>query len=215
MNTTTRTIKNIQHKMQGMDEDSIRYQVLRHAKDFKASWIGLGQALYSVWKDKLYRDWGYAKFDAYTSKEIGIRKQTALKLLRSYYFLEKEEPHYLSPDYSENADAALVPTYESVDLLRRASKRKELDKTDYANLKKKIFEAGKDANEVKKDLTALIKERQELEPQEAWQKKRMAFIRRLVGTLKTLRAELKVTKVLPEQVLKETERLIGRLEDAL
>jgi hypothetical protein len=212
MGTTTKTIKNIQQKMQAMDESSIRCQALSRAKDFKTSWIALGQTLYSVWKDKLYKDWGYTDFDAYTSKEIGIRKQTAMKLLRSYYFLEKEGPYYLAPDYAQKADVAFVPTCESVDLLRRASKRKELDRADYTNFKKKILEFGRDTSEAKRDLTALLKEKQELEPQEAWEKKRVAFIRRLLGTLKTLRTELKTTKILPEQILKETERLIDRLE---
>ena len=209
---SNQSIKNIQQKMQDMDENSIRYRVLQNAKDFKSSWVGLGQALYTVWKDKLYRDWGYNKFDSYTSKEIGIRKQTALKLLRSYYFLEKEEPHYLERDYAQNANAATAPAYEAVDLLRRAAKRKELDKSDYADLKKELFESGRDAGEVKKDLTALLKQRQELLPQEAWQKKRMSLIRRLLGTLKSLRVELTATQMLPAQVLKETEKLIDRLE---
>jgi len=99
-----------------------------------------------------------------------------------------------------------------VDLLRRASKRKELDTADYAALKKKVFESGRDASEVKKDITALIRQRQELEPEEVWRKKRLSSIRRLLGTLKALRTELKATKVLPAQVLKETEKLIGHLE---
>ena len=203
--STNKTIKNIQLKMQDMDKNSIRYQALQHAKDFKASWIGLGQTLYTVWKDKLYRDWGYGDFDAYTSKEIGIRKQTALKLLRSYYFLEKEEPQYLQ----------VAPTYESVDLLRRASRRKELDKADYADLKNKLFDSGKDVSEVKKDLTAMIRQRQELEPEEAWQKKSLASVRRLLGTLKALRTELKTTKTLSEQILRETEKLIDHLESEI
>jgi len=184
----------------------IRQAVLQHAKNFKSSWVELGRALYTVWKDKLYKDWGYNDFDAYTSKEIRIRKQTALKLLRSYYFLEKEEPRLLTK---------AAPAYESVDLLRRASIKKELDKSDYADLKKKLFESGKDASEVKKDLTALIRQRQELEPEEAWKKKRTAVIKRLLGTLKALKTELRATKMLPEQVIKETEKLIDRLESEI
>ena len=216
MNTSTnKSIKKIQLKMQDMDKNSVRYQALQHAREFKASWIGLGRALYTVWKDKLYRDWGFGNFDAYTSKEIGIRKQTALKLLRSYYFLEKEEPQYLQASGAENTESAPAPAYESVDLLRRASRRKELNKADYADLKNKLFDSGKDVNEVKKGLTALIRQRQELEPEEAWQKKRMAFVRRLLGTLKALRTELKATKALPEQILKETEKLIGHLESEI
>ena len=96
----TKSIKNIEEKMENLPTETIRHRVLQSAKNFKASWIELGQSLYTVYKDKLYKNWGYLTFDAYTSKEIGIRKQTALKLLRSYYFLEKKEPDYLIKDYT-------------------------------------------------------------------------------------------------------------------
>ena len=76
MTTRTKSIERLEQKMEDMDRDSLRYHILENAKMFKTSWIELGQALYSVWKNKMYRDWGYMTFDAYTSKEIGIKKQT-------------------------------------------------------------------------------------------------------------------------------------------
>ena len=83
----TKSLQNIEEKMKGLDENSLRYHILESAKSFKTSWVELGRSLYSVWKDKLYKEWGYSTMDAYTGKEIGIRKQTAMKLLKSYYFL--------------------------------------------------------------------------------------------------------------------------------
>ena len=111
----TRSMRNIEEKMAGLDERSLRYRILQDAKNFKTSWVSLGRALYTVWKDKLYKEWDYSTFDIYTSREIGLRKQTALKLLRSYYFLEKEEPRYLSEHYAESAEAANIPGYEAID----------------------------------------------------------------------------------------------------
>ena len=87
-----KSLRNIEDKMASLEEGSLRYHVLESAKNFKSSWIELGRSLYSVYKDKLYKAWGFNTFDAYTLKEIGIKKPTAMKLLRSYYFLEKEEP---------------------------------------------------------------------------------------------------------------------------
>ncbi|MDP2928664.1 MAG: hypothetical protein Q8O01_01190, partial [Candidatus Omnitrophota bacterium] len=107
----TKTLSAIEEKMADVDEGSLRYKILSSAKSFKTSWIDLGQALYSVWKDKLYKDWGFLTFDAYTSKEIGVRKNTALKLLKTYYFLEKEEPQLANKGYIETKDAAEVPSY--------------------------------------------------------------------------------------------------------
>ncbi|MDD5432719.1 MAG: hypothetical protein PHO70_07040 [Candidatus Omnitrophica bacterium] len=211
----TKSLENLEQKMENLDQNSLRYHVLESAKSFKTSWLDLGRSLYSVWKDKLYKDWGYTEFDIYTVKEIGIRKQTAMKLLKSYYFLEKEEPGYLQKEFSETANAAQLPSYESVDLLRTAKNKKTIDEEDYNNLKKDIFEKGKDVREVKKDLTAMIRQRQELEPEEAYEKRRFATIRRFLGTLKALKQEVEMSKLLPSPIIKEAEALIKKLESEL
>lgn len=216
MNTIkTKSLKSIEEKMTGMDVNSLRYHVLESAKNFKTSWVELGRGLYSVWKDKLYKDWDYSTFDIYTSREIGIRKQTAMKLLKSYYFLEKEEPGYLKQDYVDSADAALVPGYESIDVLRLAKNKKTLDEDDYANFKKEIFEKGKDARALRRDLTAMIRDRQELEPEEAYKKKKHTTVKRFLSTLKSLKQELEISKLLPMPLIKEAAELIRKLEAEL
>lgn len=211
----TKSVQQIEERMQGLDTSSLRYHVLESAKNFKSSWIELGRSLYSVWKDKLYKDWGFGTFDIYTAKEIGIKKLTAMKLLRSYYFLEKEEPEYLNKEYSQTAETAKLPSYEAVDLLRKAKDKKTLDNSDYLNLKKEIFERGKDYSEVRKDLTTLIRQREELEPEEAYQKKRSATLRRFLGTLKALKKEAEISKLLPSLIIKEAGELIKKIEEEI
>jgi len=207
-----KSIQNIEEKMESLDTNSLRYHILESAKNFKISWIELGRSLYSVWRDKLYKDWGFSTFDIYTAKEIGIRKPTAMKLLRSYYFLEKEEPAYLKNDYTE---AAKVPSYEAVDLLRKAKDKKTLDAQDYSKLKKEIFEDGKDIQSVKRDLTSLIRQREELEPQEAYKRKRVATLRRFIGSLKALKQEAEISKLLPMALIKDAGELIKKIEQEL
>lgn len=214
-NFRTRSLENIEEKIQSVEENSLRYQILKSAKSFKTSWIELGRALYTVWKDKLYKEWGYGSIEAYTSKEIGIRKQTAMKLLRSYYFLEKEEPDYLRGDYCESHDAALVPSYESIDVLRQAKNKKEIEASDYANLKKEIFEKGKDAREVKKGLTAFIRERKELASDEAREGKKFTVLKRFLSALKSLKRELEISKLASFQIVKEADNLIKKIESEI
>jgi hypothetical protein len=208
----TKSLQEVEQRMQGIDAKSLRYRILESVKNFKTSWIDLGQCLYTVWKDKMYKEWGYSSFDIYTAREIGIKKQTAMKLLRSYYFLEKEEPRYLNKDYSQATDAASVPSLESIDVLRLAKAKKALDEGDYVRIKKDIFEKGKEAREVRKDLTALIRQRRELEPEEAWEKRRLATIKRFLSVLKTLKNELEDAKLLSASLLKEVDDLIKKLE---
>ncbi|RJP29686.1 MAG: hypothetical protein C4533_01485 [Candidatus Omnitrophota bacterium] len=211
----SRGMEKLEKKMQSIDADSMRYRILESAKMFKSSWIDLGQALYSAWKDKLYKNWGYQQFETYSVKELGIRKQTALKLLRSYFFLEKEEPAFLKREALESLEPSHVPNYESVDMLRSAKSRKILDEQDYSELKKDILEKGKDYRDVKKGLTELIRQRNELEPDEARQQKRQASLKRLLGLLRSVKKEAEVSKFLPEPVLKDAESLIKKIESLL
>ncbi|MFA5068637.1 MAG: hypothetical protein WC300_02175 [Candidatus Omnitrophota bacterium] len=211
----TKSIRTIEEKMSHLEESDIRRGILESAKSFKTSWISFGQALYTVWKDKLYKGWGYDKFEAYTAKEIGIRKQTAVKLLRSYCFLEKEDPLYLKKDYNDEADTALVPSYESVDVLRLARDKKDLSKEDYAKIKKSVLEMGKDAGSVKKDLTALIRQREQLQPEEVWQKKRLTLLKRFLTTLKSLVDEARASNMLSSKAIDDLQKIIDGMETEL
>lgn len=208
----TKSLRNLEEKIAQAGGDSLRCHILESARNFKTSWIDLGRALHAVWSDKLYKGWGYSTFEIYTSKEIGIRTQTAMKLLKSYYFLEKEAPQYLTKEYSGTETAAAIPGYESVDLLRRAKNKDILDAQDYVRMKKEVFENGRDERAVKQDLTALIQQRREIEPEEAYRQKRASVVRRLLGTLKTIQREAQMSKMLPAPLIQEMSRLIKKLE---
>jgi len=212
---STRSLNSIENKMGDIDEDSIRYRILRSAKNFKTSWIELGQALYSAWKDKLYKEWGYITFDAYTQKEIGIKKTTALKLLKSYYFLEKEEPAYVQKEHTESCDAGNIPNLDSVNMLRLAKNKDVMDRDDYARLKKEVLDNGKEPKDFKKDLTTLIRQREELDPDEARKARRIATLKRLISMLKAVKTEAEASKLLPANIIKETVSLISRIESEL
>lgn len=212
---TTKSLSRIEQQMEASSGDPLRRRMLECAKNFKTSWIDLGQSLYAVWKDRLYKEWGYMTFEAYTAKEIGIKKQTAMKLLKSYYFLEKEEPVLLEKERSEDANVAAVPSYESVNLLRLAKGKKAIDEDDYRALKRDVFQGGKDAGDVRKCLTGMIKQRRELDPEEARQARRTASLKRIIATLKALRTEAESSKMLPQAILKETSQLIAKLEAEL
>lgn len=209
----TKAIQKIERQMEGLDESSIRYKVLQNVVNFKTSWIELGQSLYSVWKDKLYRDWGYLTFEAYASKEIGVRKDTAMKLLKSYYFLEKEEPQYLQKkEAADPSEAANMPSYESVNLLRLAKNKKEIDESDYESLKKNVFERGRDVRDIRKDLTAMIRQREETDPQEARKIRKDTAVKRVVATLNALKNDIEISKLLPAGTIKDIKDLIAKLE---
>ena len=78
-----------------------------------------------------------------------------------------------------------------------------------------MFEKGKEAPAVRKDLTAMIRQRQELDPDEARQKNRSATLRRFVGVLKAIKIEIDTQKLLPAALAKEAAELIRKLEAEL
>lgn len=193
----------------------LRSQIRQHSKDFKTSWVNLGQALYSVWRDKLFYAWGYDKFEYYVEQEVGLPKQLSLKLLKSYFFLEQEEPEYLKRQFSETRDASKVPGYEAVNVLRLAKQKKELLRDDYLRLKKAVFDKGKDASTVRQDLTAILRERKPIDPEEERDKRNEAAIRKLYNALNSFEKDMEVLKLAPDNIVEEAKGLMAKLEKEL
>lgn len=127
--------QHIEQLMQQLPADSERYQVLVSAKQFKSSWVELGEWLARVCSSKQFSQWGYSTFDDYCSKEIRIRKQTAEKLLLAFRFLERKEPGLL-----ERKKNRTLPDYRSVDLLRQADEQEHFSMAEYGELRQAVIE---------------------------------------------------------------------------
>src|SRR6476660_1901711 len=78
-------------KAQSLPPGTFRHTVLVAAKRFKSTWAELGRLLVQVRDEAKYEEWGYDSFEGYCLKELHIRKQTALKLTRSFSFLARHE----------------------------------------------------------------------------------------------------------------------------
>jgi len=193
----------------------LRSQIREHSKSFKTSWVNLGQALYSVWNDKLYYAWGYDKFEYYVEQEVGLPKQLSLKLLKTYYFLEQEEPDYLQKGFNDDREASKVPGYEAVNVLRLAKQRKDLMKNDYLKLKRDVFEKGKDASTLRQDLTAMMRERKPVDPEAERDQRNEAAIRKLYNALDVFKKDMDVLKLIPGDIAQEAKALMEKLEKQL
>jgi len=145
MTHRTKGLQAIEEKLTQVEEGSFRHQVLLAARNFKTSWIELARHLHFVQRDRLYKEWGFLTFEGYCSKEIGIRRATASKLLLSYRYLAEEEPDFLS---LEGVATAKVPSPEAVGVLRRAKKNRALSETDFRELRDDVLVAGKDHRDI-------------------------------------------------------------------
>ena len=200
-----------QKKRPDVPSELLRSQIRKHSKSFKTSWVNLGQALYSVWKDKLFYAWGYDKFEYYVEQEVGLPKQLSLKLLKSYFFLEQEEPDYLKREFNEARDASKVPGYEAVNVLRLAKQRKDLLKDDYLKLKRAVFDKGKNASLVRQDLMAIIRERKAIDPEAERDKRNELAIRKLVNALNSFKMDMEVLKLISDDIVDEAKQLMTKL----
>jgi hypothetical protein len=191
--------------------EDLRLHLASHAKNFKLSWVQLGQGLYAVWHDQLYAAWGFEKFEDYCVRELGLKKPLALKLVKTYFFVEQDEPMYLKKEFAQGKEAAVVPGYEALDVLRRARGYKALTREDYTKLRKDIFEKGKDAAIVRKDLTLMMKERKKIDPDQEREARHEQSVRRLVAALKSFKKDMETLKLAQPDIIAEAENLLKRL----
>ena len=207
-----KAIQQLEDRLAQLEPGTIRHEALQAAKRFKSSWIELGRILWTVYKEKKFREWEYLTFEAYCAKEIGIRAATAKKLLHSYYFLEKEEPSTLKR-LTEQPPAHL-PQVEAVNMLRLLSKKQEVPPESYQKVRSYVLEKGAEPLEVRRQVQSLL-ERLEPDPEAARAARRQATIRRMGGTLRSLRLELEGGNLVPKKLITEIEALAKKLEGIL
>ncbi|HOW87058.1 MAG TPA: hypothetical protein PKV84_00185 [Candidatus Omnitrophota bacterium] len=198
-----------------MANDELRAKTQEIAKKHKASWIELGQYLFSIYKNKLYKEWGYQQFETYCQKELNIRNTTASKLIRSYSFLEKEEPRIVKPDFTEGETPKKIPDYEAVNLLRLAKNNKTIPANEFAELRNDVLNEGKEPKEVRAAVKKILETHAPKETPEMKDQKRGSILRRLIGFLNSAKSQLEEEDLVPDYLLKQIDTLTQKLEDQL
>lgn len=122
-------------QLEQLDPESPRYKVLLAARDFKASWIALGEKLTKVRESNAFTAWGYADFETYCRRELHIKRDTANKLTRSYAFLRDHQPNVLD----SKPRAHELPPLEVVDLLTRAREKAKVSDEQFEAIRRDVF----------------------------------------------------------------------------
>jgi len=89
---------------------------------------------------------------------------------------------------------------DSVDILRRARCRKNLDADDYRSLRDSVLEKGEEAKEVRYKLKNILESYAGGETEEEEKKRRKATINRCLGVLRTIKREIEISGVLPKRL---------------
>ncbi|MFT5207333.1 MAG: hypothetical protein ACI9CF_001085 [Candidatus Omnitrophota bacterium] len=211
----TAAISRIEDKLEELDETTFRYQLLDTCRKFKTTWIDLGQGLYSVHRDKLFLEWGFMSFDKYCTSELGIKNATAMKLLKSYSFMEKEEPEFIQKSHAEPTPDQKYPEMESVNLLRLAKKNKDIEEADYQRIRNTVLEDAKDPTDVRKEIRMLSDQGPAKNPEDVRADRRGKFLKKLYNALETAKLESMAHRFLPPKVIDELDNVSLLVEKEL
>lgn len=135
----TRGEAHLQALLAELPPGSERHNVLSAARDFKASWVLLGERLTEVRERELYKEWSFPSFEAYCRQELRLKAETANKLTRSFAFVRDHSPGALSSESPRE-----LPPLDVVDLLSRARERSRVSDDELHSITHDVFE-GDDA----------------------------------------------------------------------
>lgn len=191
----------IEQLMRELDPASPRYQVLATARQFKSSWVELGEQLIKVKNQGEFQGWGYDSFDDYCSREIRIRKETARKLTLAYRYLEQEEPELISAERRLQP----LPDYRAIDLLRQAREEQGFSDDEYAQLRESIIEQERSYPTVQKQFreVAHLHNPPEIDP--------LKEVRSALTTARRLNNQLEELESFSPDYLKELHGLMDEL----
>lgn len=139
---------------------TFRATVLEASRRFKASWLDLARQLVRVRGEGIWKEWGYATFEAYCARELRIKKATAEKLVMSYGFLAKHEPKALD----DEEVGRRVPAVEVIEVLSKAEERGQLDEQVYQDVRESLWDQPIEASALKRELAKRFPEPPPEEP---------------------------------------------------
>lgn len=185
-------------------DDPERAELLRRARQFKASWIQLAEALTQAKRSARWKDWGYDSFEAYAKNELRLRQETVDKLTGSYSFLQRRAPAVLERDPIRDP----FPTYQAVDFLRRAEESDTAPREAVEEIRRRVIDEAAPLGTVSrayKDVVFPVDED-------------TLFARDVAGVknvAKRLRELLDATRAVPRKVASETATALDRLLEAI
>lgn len=182
-------------------DDPVRSDLIHRTRRFKSSWIELAEGLVRVRREGLWRGWGHDSFETYATRELSLKQETVEKLTGSYLFLKNKAPTVLDRDGVHER----IPSYQSVDFLRRAEERDDAPPEVMGELRKRVIDdSASHASVVKKFEPSIFPE--------ASEGRDTSSLRNVATRLDGLLAD---TRVVEPGLREDVRRVLGRLLAAL
>jgi len=207
--SNSKSAQAMEARLETLAPGSERYAILRTAIDFKRSWLELAKALSVIEKNKSYKEWGYRTLTAYTQHELYLRKDTVVKLLRSYNFLESHERRFLE-ERAPSENVVPLPSFQALDVLAEARENPYLSESDFRELRNQVFDEDPSPGQIRK----LVRERAP-EPVKKSAIDPQARLRKCVVLAERLYGLLLETEEVPQDVPQKLESVVGDLKRLL
>lgn len=201
----TRAETLIDQLMQQLDPSSPRYHVLASARQFKSSWVELGEWLLKVKREGLHQEWGYQDFIDYCRKEVRIQQPTAEKLTQAYRYLAQREPELLR----QGKDLQPFPDYRSIDLLRQAEEQPQLSQDEISQLRHAVLQDNRSFPTVRQRFNQVSQAHRDTSEQ------RRLALRSALSAGRRLKNALGELGDPQEEIVGPLERLLAALESEL
>jgi hypothetical protein len=185
-------------------DDPERAELLRRARQFKASWIELAEALTQARRTGRWKDWGYDSFEAYAKTELRLKQETVDKLTGSYSFLQRRAPAVLSRDPISEP----FPTYQAVDFLRRAEESDTAPREAVEEIRRRVIDEAAPLGTVSRAYRDVVFPVDE----DTLVARDVAGVKNVA---KRLRELLEATRAVPRKVASETAAALDRLLEAI
>jgi hypothetical protein len=186
------------------EDDPERAELLHRARRFKASWIELAEGLTSARRHGHWKRWGFASLEEYAKTELHLRAETVEKLTGSFQFLKSKAPDVLRRD----GVSAPIPSYQSIDFLRRAEAEEGTKSDVMEALRKRVLDEGAAPAAVAREFKASV-----FPIDEATRKERdHAALRNVAKRLQEILGE---TRAVPRRLAGEVGEALAKLLEAL
>jgi len=189
-------------------QDPERAEAIARVRRFKAGWYELASMLTELRKNEKWKRWGHSSFEDYYRRELHLRRETVDKLTGSFTFLQKRAPEVLDRDGS----SAPLPSYQSVDFLRRAEEESKAGDDTLSELRGKVFDEAMPLSQLARRYNEVLFP---LDPEAQGEKRRTSLrstAARLIELLAQAREDGAVAAELAAEIEEPLQRLVSKLE---
>jgi hypothetical protein len=184
-------------------DDPERAELIARVRRFKASWFELAEALTEIKRTERFKNWGFPAFEDYCKKELHLKRDTADKLTGSFAFLRTRAPEVLRRDGRD----APIPTYQSVDFLRRAEEESDAPEETLTELRRHVLDEGAPLPKIARLYRETLFP---VDPEEQTEK-RLGSLAGTINRLIELMAQARADRLVPEALCAEVEEPLQRL----